>query len=148
MDDLTKKELRKGLEQQFRFKLYQDPKFPFLASMGLKHLFQSFDAKEHGYIGTLHLSWTNEDGEPSYCTKDKHYVSGFWKADWIDDPVEAIKEAIECEKKNNPYSEALIRAQVKESELQSEKQARKLLEKRFRKDMQKAEEESKTVLWN
>ena len=148
MDDLTKKELRKGLEQQFRFKLYQDPKFPFLPAMGLKHLFQSFEAEETGYIGTLHLTWTNEDGEPSYWTKDKHFVSGFWKADWIDDPVEAIKEAIECEKKNNPYSEALIRAQVKESELQSEKQARKLLEKRFRKDMQKAEEESKTVLWN
>ena len=148
MDDLSKKELRKGLEQQFRFKLYQDPKFPFLPAMGLKHLFQSFEAEETGYIGTLHLTWTNEDGEPSYWTKDKHFVSGFWKADWIDDPVEAIQEAIECEKKNNPYSEALIRAQVKEATLQSEEQARKLLEKRFRKDMKKAEEESKTVLWN
>ena len=148
MDDLTKKELRKGLEQQFRFKLYQDPKFPFLASMGLKHLFQSFEAEETGYIGTLHLTWTNEDGEPSYCTKDKHYVSGFWKADWIDDPVEAIKEAIECEKKYNPYTEKLIRAHVKESEIESERLAKKMLEKRFRKDMQKAEEESKTVLWN
>ena len=148
MDDLTKKELRKGLEQQFRFKLYQDPKFPFLPAMGLKHLLQSFEAEETGYIGTLHLTWTNEDGEPSYWTKDKHFVSGFWKTDWIDDPVEAIKEAIECEKKNNPYTEKLIAAQLKESERQSEEQARKLLEKRFRKDMQKAEEESKTVLWN
>ena len=53
MDDQSLKEIRKGLEQQFRFKLYQDPKFPFLPAMGLKHLFQSFDAKEHGYIGTL-----------------------------------------------------------------------------------------------
>ena len=148
MDDLSLKEIRKGLEQQFRFKLYQDPKFPFLASMGIKHLFQSFDAKEHGYIGTLHLSWTNEDGEPSYYTKDKHFVSGFWKADWIDDPVEAIKEAIECEKKNNPYAEKLIAAQIKESELQSERLAKKMMEKRFRKDMQKAVAESETVLWN
>ena len=148
MDDLSLKEIRKGLEQQFRFKLYQDPKFPFLASMGIKHLFQSFDAKEDGYIGTLHLSWTNEDGEPSYWTKDKHFVSGFWKADWIDDPVEAIKEAIECEKKNNPYAEKLIAAHVKESEIESERLAKKMLEKRFKKDMQKAVEESKTVLWN
>ena len=148
MDDLTKKELRKGLEQQFRFKLYQDPKFPFLPAMGLKHLFQSFEAEETGYIGTLHLWWTNKDGELSYQTKDKHFVSGIWHAEWIDDATEAIKLAMECEKKNNPYSEALIRAQVKEATLQSEIQARKLLEKRYQKDMKKAEEESKTVLWN
>ena len=62
MDDLSLKEIRKGLEQQFRYKLYQDPKFPFLHSMGLKHLFQSFDAQEEGYIGTLHLWWSNESG--------------------------------------------------------------------------------------
>ena len=148
MDDLSLKEIRKGLEQQFRFKLYQDPKFPFLPSMGLKHLFQSFDAQKDGYIGTLHLWWTNEDGEPSYCTKDKHFVSGVWHAEWIDYATEAIELAMECEKKNNPYAEALIRAQVKEATLQSEEQARKLLEKRYQKDMKKAEEESKTVLSN
>ena len=148
MDDLSLKEIRKGLEQQFRFKLYQDPKFPFLPAMGLKHLFQSFDAQEDGYIGTLHLWWTNESGELSYQTKDKHFVSGIWHAEWIDNAVEAIKEAIKCEKENNPYAEKLIRAHVKESEIESERLAKKMLEKRFRKDMQKAVEESKTVLWN
>ena len=148
MDDLSLKEIRKGLEQQFRFKLYKDPKFPFLHSMGLKHLFQSFDAQEDGYIGTLHLWWSNESGEPSHHSKDKHFISGGWYGEWINDATEAIELAMECEKKNNPYSEALIRAQVKEATLQSEIQARKLLEKRFKKDMQKAEEESKTVLWN
>jgi len=148
MDDLSLKEIRKGLEQQFRFKLYKDPKFPFLHSMGIRHLFQSFDAKEDGYIGTLHLWWSNESGEPSYHTKDKHFISGGWYSKWIDDATEAIKEAIECEKKYNPYSEALIKAHVKEAELESERLARKMLEKRFQKDMKKAEEESKTVLWN
>ena len=148
MDDLSLKEIRKGLEQQFRYKLYQDPKFPFLQSMGIRHLFQSFDAKEDGYIGTLHLWWTNKSGEPSYHTKDKHFVSGVWHSVWIDDATEAIELAMECEKKNNPYSEALIRAQVKEATLQSEIQAKKMLEKRFQKDMKEMEEESKTVLWN
>jgi len=148
MDDLSLKEIRKGLEQQFRYKLYQDPKFSFLHSMGIRHLFQSFDAKEDGYIGTLHLWWTNKSGEPSYHTKDKHFISGGWYAEWIDDALEAVKFAVECEKKNNPYSEALIRAHVKETELESERLAKKMLEKRFQKDMQKAEEESKTVLWN
>jgi hypothetical protein len=55
---------------------------------------------------------------------------------------------MECEKKNNPYSEKLIRAHVKEATLQSEIQAKKMLEKRFQKDMKEMEEESKTVLWN
>ncbi len=148
MDDLSLKEIRKGLEQQFRFKLYQDPKFPFLQSMGLRHLFQSFDAQEDGYIGTLHLWWTNEDGEPSYHTKDKHFVSGVWHSVWIDDATEAIELAMECERKNNPYSEKLIRAFIKEQERQLEISQKKKLEERYKRDMKNMEEESKTVLWN
>ena len=148
MDDLSLKEIRKGLEQQFRYKLYQDPKFPFLHSMGLKHLFQSFDAQEEGYIGTLHLWWSNESGEPSYHTKDKHFISGGWYSEWIDDATEAIELAMECERKNNPYAEKLLRAFVKEQERQLEISQKKKLEERYKRDMKKMEEESKTVLWN
>ena len=148
MDDLSLKEIRKGLEQQFRFKLYKDPKFPFLHSMGIRHLFQSFDAKEDGYIGTLHLWWSNESGEPSHHSKDKHFISGGWYAEWIDDALEAIKYAIECEKKHNPYTEKLIEVHRKEAELQSEKLAKKMLDKRFKEQMEEMVEESKTVLWN
>jgi len=148
MDDLTLQEIRKGLEQQFRLKLYQDPKFPFLHSMGMTHLFQSFDAKEDGYIGTLHLWWANESGEPSHHSKDKHFISGGWYGEWIDDALEAIKYAVECEKKNNPYAENLIRARIREEEEESERLARKMLEKRHMKQMKQMEEESKTVLWN
>ena len=148
MDDLSLKELRKGLEQQFRYKLYQDPKFPFLHSMGLKHLFQSFDAQEDGYIGTLHLWWSNESGEPSYHTKDKHFISGGWYSEWIDDATKAVELAMECEKKNNPYAEKLMRAFVKEQERQLEISAKKKLEERYKKNMKEMEEESKTVLWN
>ena len=148
MDNQSIVEIRKGLEQQFRFKLYQDPKFPFLPSMGLKHLFQSFDAEGDGYIGTLHLWWSNESGEPSYHTKDKHFISGGWYSEWIDDATEAIELAMECERKNNPYAEKLMRAFVKEQERQLEISAKKKLEERYKKDMKKIEEESKTVLWN
>ena len=148
MDDLSLKEIRKVLEQQFRYKLYQDPKFPFLPSMGLKHLFQSFDAQEDGYIGTLHLWWTNEDGKPSYHTKDKHFVSGVWHSVWIDDATEAIELAMECERKDNPYAEKLMRAFVKEQERQLEISQKKKLEERYKRDMKNMEEESKTVLWN
>ena len=148
MDDLSLKEIRKGLEQQFRFKLYKDPKFPFLHSMGIKHLFQSFDAQEDGYIGTLHLWWSNESGEPSYHTKDKHFISGGWYSEWIDDATKPVELAMECEKKNNQYAEKLIRAFVKEQERQLEISQKKKLEERYRKDMKNMEEESKTVLWN
>ena len=148
MDNLSLKEIRKGLEQQFRFKLYKDPKFPFLHSMGLKHLFQSFDAQEDGYIGTLHLWWSNESGEPSYHTKDKHFISGGWYSEWIDDATKAVELAMECEKKNNPYAEKLMRAFVKEQERQLEISQKKKLEERYKKNMKEMEEESKTVLWN
>ena len=148
MDDLSLKEIRKGLEQQFRFKLYQDPKFPFLQSMGIRHLFQSFDAQEDGYIGTLHLWWSNESGEPSYHTKDKHFISGGWYSEWINDATEAIELAMECERKYNPYAEKLMRAFVKEQERQLEISQKKKLEERYKKDMEKMEEESETVLWN
>ena len=148
MDDLSLKEIRKGLEQQFRYKLYQDPKFPFLQSMGIRHLFQSFDAQEDGYIGTLHLWWTNKSGEPSYHTKDKHFISGGWYSEWINDATEAIELAMECERKYNPYAEKLMRAFVKEQERQLEISAKKKLEERYKKDMKRMEEESETVLWN
>ena len=148
MDDLSLKEIRKGLEQQFRYKLYQDPKFPFLHSMGLKHLFQSFDAQEDGYIGTLHLWWSNESGEPSHHSKDKHFISGGWYGELIDDATKAVELAMECEKKDNPYAEKLLRAFVKEQERQLEISQKKKLEERYKKDMKEMEEESKTVLWN
>jgi len=148
MDDLSLKEIRKGLEQQFRFKLYKDPKFPFLHSMGIRHLFQSFDAQEDGYIGTLHLWWSNESGEPSHHSKVKHFIRGGWNGEWINDAKEAIELAMECERKNNPYAEKLMRAFVKEQERQLEISQKKKLEERYKKDMEKMEEESETVLWN
>ena len=55
---------------------------------------------------------------------------------------------MECEKKYNPYSEALIRAHVKEAELESERLAKKMLDKRYKEQIREMEEESKTVLWN
>ena len=148
MDDLTLQEIRKGLEQQYRFKFYQDPKYPFLPAMGIKHIFQGFDAQEDGYVGTLHLWYTNESGELSYHTKDKEFVSGHWKAEWIDDAINAVEIAIEIERENNSYSEKLTKIHLEHIEEYSTKLAQKLLEKKFKKQMEELEEESKTVLWN
>ena len=140
-------EIRKGVEQQFRYKLYQDPKFPFLPAMGTNHIFQGFQCEEFGYIGTLHLWYTNESGELSYQTKEKQFLSGHWKAEWIGDAVEALELAIEIER-SKPYAEKLEQIHLKHSTDLSEKRARELLEKRYKKDINKETEESEKVLWN
>ena len=140
-------EIRKGVEQQFRYKLYQDPKFPFLPAMGTNHIFQGFQCEEFGYIGTLHLWYTNESGELSHQTKEKQFLSGHWKAEWIGDAVEALELAIEIER-SKPYAEKLEQIHLKHSTDLSEKRARELLEKRYKKDMKKETEESEKVLWN
>ena len=43
------------METQYRYKFYKSPEFPFLPSMGLRHIFQGFEAKEEelGFIGML-----------------------------------------------------------------------------------------------
>ena len=148
MDDLTLQEVRKGLEQQYRYKFYQDPKYPFLPAMGIKHIFQGFDAQEDGYVGTLHLWYTNESGELSYHTKDKEFVSGHWKAEWIDDAKDAIELAIELERQDGLYSEKLTKIHLDHIEAYSIKLAQELLEKKFKKKMKELEEESEEVLWN
>jgi len=57
IDENELQELRKGFEMQFRYKFYRDPKFPFLKSIGIKHVIQGFEhpSDEVGFIGMLHL---------------------------------------------------------------------------------------------
>ena len=140
-------EIRKGVEQQFRYKLYQDPKFSFLQTMGIKDIFQGFQCEEFGYVGTLHLWYTNESGELSYQTKEKQFLSGYWKSEWISDAREALDMAIEVER-SKPYSEKLEQIHLKYTTDLSEKLARKLLEKRYQRDMKRETEKSEKVLWN
>ena len=56
MESKQQKELRYAMETQFRYKLYKSPEFPFLPSMGIRHIFQGFEEKEElGFIGILAL---------------------------------------------------------------------------------------------
>jgi len=144
---------RKLLEEQFRIRLYKDIKYPFLPAMGTRHMFQAFntgadDSSWRKHIGTLHLWWSNESGEPTYHTKDKQFINGYWKSEWIDDPAVALNMAIEIEREQNKYSEQLTEVHLKDTAERSEKMAKQLLEKRYKNDMQKATEESEKVLWN
>ena len=57
--------MAKSDEVQFRYKLYNDIKFPYLQSLVSRH-FTIFWNEEVGFIGVLHLKWFNEDNNIVY----------------------------------------------------------------------------------
>ena len=135
IDEIELQELRKGMELQFRYKFYKDPKFPFLQSMGIKHVVQGFDAGDDiGFIGMLHLWWV---ADPT------HTVIGIWESEWIDTPQEAVALAISF-KKNLLYDEEkVVAAHMKEIQKMAEIEGMKQLREKARDD---ATEESEKVL--
>ena len=130
-------ELRKGMELQFRYKFYKDPKFPFLKSMGIKHVIQGFDAGDDvGFIGTLHLWWVKDSTGT---------VTDIWESEWLDSPQEAIELAISL-RQEKPYDEEkLVRSHLEEIAKMAELEAMRQLREKARDE---ATEQSKTVLWN
>ena len=101
MDERQRKEIRYAMETQYRYKFYKSPEFPFLPSMGIRHVFQGFEAKEEefGYIGMLHLWWTNEDDGIEY-DNPRYFVKGMWHGEWLDRPEEGIVKAVQIQKEN------------------------------------------------
>ena len=101
MDERQQKELRYAMETQYRYKFYNSPEFPFLPSMGLRHVFQGFEAKEEelGFIGMLHLWWTMEDNGIKY-DNPRYFVKGTWHGEWFDRPEEGIIKAMQIQKEN------------------------------------------------
>ena len=98
MEPNKREELRYAMETQFRYKFYKSPEFPFLPSLGLRHVFQGFEAKEElGYIGMLHLWWTNEDNGIKY-DNPRYFVKGTWHGEWFDNPEDGVKLAIHIHK--------------------------------------------------
>ena len=98
MEPNQREELRYAMETQFRYKFYKSPEFPFLPSMGIRHIFQGFEAKEElGFIGMLHLWWTNEDDGIKY-DNPKYFVKGIWHGEWFDDPMLGIEKALQVQK--------------------------------------------------
>ena len=101
MDERQRKEIRYAMETQYRYKFYNSPEFPFLPSMGIRHIFQGFEVKEEelGYVGMLHLWWTNEDNGIKY-DNPRYFVKGTWHGEWLDRPEEGIEKAIQIQKRN------------------------------------------------
>ena len=98
MDSKQREGLRYAMNTQFRYKFYNQTEFPFLPSMGIRHIFQSFEApQELGYIGMLHLWWTMEDNGIVY-NNPRNFVKGIWHGEWFDKPEEGIERAIQIQK--------------------------------------------------
>ena len=135
-------ELRYAMNTQFRYKLYRDPVFPFLPTMGIDHIIQSFEAKEElGFVGVLHLWYENNSGELSYYTKDRHFIAGDWKHEWYDHPQDAVELAIHIQR-SRPYNETkLVHLAMEYATKMSLKHVEKL-------EREEAEEESKDKLLN
>lgn len=90
MDDFEKKELRFALETQFRYKLYNDPAFPFFHSLGIKDIIQGFTNGDE-FIGILHLHWVNKDNDIVYDKIRHTNIKGIWEATWYDTLEEGEK---------------------------------------------------------
>ena len=78
--------LRQVLEAQFRYKLYNDIKFPFLQSLGIRDIIQGVGNDEVGFIGILHLKWVNKDNNNRYVNSKEWpvKVKGTWESTWHD----------------------------------------------------------------
>ncbi|SVB71823.1 uncharacterized protein METZ01_LOCUS224677 [marine metagenome] len=125
------------MEMQFRYKFYRDPKFPFLKSLGIKHIFQSFDAGDDiGFIGILHLWWVRDSTGT---------VTDIWESEWIDSPHEGIALAKAVSQNKLYDEEKVVLAHKREIQKMAEKEGLRQLREKSRKD---AEEESKNFLWN
>lgn len=85
MNDEELQKIRSQTEMQYKLMLYKRPEFPFLQSMGIKHLIQEFNTDENVYFGSLHLWWTNEQDNNLYYSVNYTgtKVRGLWKTEWF-----------------------------------------------------------------
>ena len=130
MDSKVRETIREAMNIQFRYKLYRDNVFPYLPSLGVNHIIQSFESKEDDeFIGVLHLWYENNSGELSYQTKDQHFVSGYWKHEWLDDPSDAVYLAMRIQQ-DKPYNEnKLIHIAIEHAREVAQKQVKKIIKK-------------------
>ena len=117
------KDMRHAMETQFRYKFYNSTEFPFLQSMGVRHILQGFEAPPQiGFIGMLHLWWTPEESGIVYENPRAGavMVKGTWKSEWFDRPEDAIEVAQQIQADKCFNEDKLIEAHMKyHAELQT-----------------------------
>ena len=151
-------ELRNAMEVQFRYKFYKDVQFPYLHSLGIRHVLQGFGNEEVGFIGILHLWWVNEDNGIVYDNPRKSpvQIKGVWKSEWLDHPHDALAIAQKIEKERIYDEEKLVFLTQNYVRQDTEKRARKEAERLLRErqgiesmvEEDVEEEAKKVILWN
>ena len=146
-------ELRHAMEVQYRFKLYNDVKFPYLQSLGIKNILQGFGNEEIGFIGILHLWWVNEDNNIVYDKPRETPVKikGIWKSEWLDDPKEAIAIAQKLSDEKLYDETKLVRIAQEHTKKIMEERLQKQIQNHIREnkeDEQLTDEIPENVLWN
>ena len=144
-------ELRHAMEVQFRYKFYQDVQFPYLQSLGIKHVLQGFGNEEVGFLGILHLWWVNEDNGIVYDNPRKCpvQIKGIWKSEWLNHPQEAIAVAQKIQDEK-PFNEnKLIEIHQNHMKLIAEKQAQKEIMRQIQEKQEEEQEQiPEKILWN
>jgi|TARA_B110000263_G_scaffold247010_1_gene259015 hypothetical protein len=124
------KDMRHALETQFRYKFYNSTEFPFLQSLGVKHVLQGFEAPPQlGYIGMLHLWWTAEESGIIYENPRTIIAKGTWKGEWFNSPEDAIEVAQKIQADKCYDEDRLMEAHMKYHAQLSQKKPVKRIEK-------------------
>ena len=139
MNDEELKKIRSQTEVQYKLMLYKRPEFPFLQSMGIKHLIQEFRSTETTFLGSLHLWWTNEqDNNLYYSVNHKGpKVKGLWKTEWLDTAEEGREFMIKVAKDS-----------IFDLQKVNEIHMNYLNEINHRKVLREMEEKEQKILWN
>ena len=135
MDPKQREDLRFAMETQFRYKFYNTTEFPFLQSIGVRHIIQGFKAPDGlGFIGILHLYWSPDESDIVYDNPRKFAPIGTWNGEWLDRPEEGIELAIQIQK-SNPYDEnKLIQAAAEYYQKMANKHVKKLVDDHLEKE--------------
>jgi len=89
MDERSFLEMRKGLEIQMRYKLYQDSAFRFWHSLGIFNFIQGFRSDiDDVDFGVLHIYWDRNGQDNILYPDGTPQLPGIWRHKWYDAPVD------------------------------------------------------------
>jgi len=110
-------EIRTVMQKKFMDNFIRSPEFPFLQSMGITHLFQSFEAKEHelGFLGILHV-WYHEK---------------LWQTEWIDTPEKSMTLISHLQKAKLYDEVKLVEIGIKRMNQHAKKENMKVIRERI-----------------
>ena len=89
MDERSFLEMRKALEIQMRYKLYQDPAFRFWHSMGIYNFLQGFRSDiDDVDFGILHIYWDRNGQDNILYPDGTPQLPGIWRHKWYNASVD------------------------------------------------------------